>query len=265
MRAIRCRTLALSLLPALAGVTLLGAASAAVMYHHVTGTVFYRERIALPPQARIWVSLRDVGAGDAPAKLIAHTLIRPHPPHTQVPIPFDIAYDPAQIIATHGYAVRSSIIIDGQTRWTSNATYPVITHGHPTEDVNILVVAAGPAAAAPASTLESQPWVVASVGSHSYASEAIGSRPTVEFDAAHQRVSGFSGCNNFTGSYQRSGQTLHIGTLASTLMACISGKEDDRAFLGAVQSATSYSIEGHTLTLYAKGAAIATFVPKPTV
>jgi heat shock protein HslJ len=42
--------------------------------------------------------------------------------------------------------------------------------------------------------------------------------PTIAFEAG--RVSGSGGCNRFTGSYEEEGETLSLGMLASTRMAC---------------------------------------------
>jgi len=40
------------------------------------------------------------------------------------------------------------------------------------------------------------------------------------FDATENRVSGFAGCNNFSGEYSTDGETIKIGPLVSTKMAC---------------------------------------------
>ena len=57
----------------------------------VSGTVFYRERMALPPGAALTVQLADVSKADAPADVIAtETKMLT----TQVPVPFSLSYDP---------------------------------------------------------------------------------------------------------------------------------------------------------------------------
>ncbi len=69
----------LTLLPFLAGCTptpvepATGAGSAT---SKVTGSITYRERIALPPSAVVAVKLVDVSLADAPAVLIAEQIIR---------------------------------------------------------------------------------------------------------------------------------------------------------------------------------------------
>lgn len=95
----------------------------------VTGTVTYRERIALPPTAVIKVQLVDVSRADASAVVIGERLVDPG--GQQVPFPFEIAYDSAKIEANHSYAVQARIEVDGQLRFISDQRYGVITRGAP--------------------------------------------------------------------------------------------------------------------------------------
>ncbi len=59
----------------------------------VSGTVFYLQRIALPPDASVAVKLVDISKQDVPAVTIAEQKITPR---GQVPIPFELQYDPAK-------------------------------------------------------------------------------------------------------------------------------------------------------------------------
>src|SRR5512137_2763394 len=79
-----------------------GAASA-----RVTGTVSYRERLALPPGAVLKVQLTDVSRADAPAAVIGQQIIQTD--GAQVPIAFEIPYAPAEIQPQNTYAVRAWI------------------------------------------------------------------------------------------------------------------------------------------------------------
>jgi len=97
----------------------------------VTGTVTYRQRIALAPGSTVRVTLEDVSRADAPATLIAEQTIRPE---GQVPIPFTLEYDPARIDPIHRYAVRAHIRdADGRLRWSSTESYGVLTQGGPSQ------------------------------------------------------------------------------------------------------------------------------------
>jgi uncharacterized lipoprotein YbaY len=101
----------------------------------VTGTVTYRQRIALPPGAVVEVSLLDVSRADAPAVTLDKQEIRPT---TQVPIPFTLQYNAAQIQENHDYAVQAKILIEGKLRFISTKKYGVITRGHPVK-VEVMV------------------------------------------------------------------------------------------------------------------------------
>jgi uncharacterized lipoprotein YbaY len=100
----------------------------------VSGTVSYRQRIALPSNARVVVNLQDISRADAPATVIAETTIETN--GRQVPIPFTLTYDPAQLNTQGRYAVRAQIFYGDQLRWTSTRIYSVTPEDNPT-DVNI--------------------------------------------------------------------------------------------------------------------------------
>ncbi|MCG6289425.1 YbaY family lipoprotein [Vibrio vulnificus] len=104
----------------------------------ISGTVFYRERIALPEDAAVTLVLEDVSLADAPAKVIAkHKFITNG---KQVPLSFDLAYDSKKIIANHRYNVRARIEVNGRLRFISDTIVPVITDEANTHNVEIMVV-----------------------------------------------------------------------------------------------------------------------------
>ena len=71
----------------------------------------------------------------------------------------------------------------------------------------------------PASPLEGPTWRLDSPGGPAGDAKDPKAAPlTVRF--VDGRASGFSGCNRFTGSYTRDGDTLTVGHLAGTMMAC---------------------------------------------
>ena len=45
-------------------------------------------------------------------------------------------------------------------------------------------------------------------------------KPFLKFDAEKKQVTGFAGCNNFFGGYERDGTSLKFGPVGSTRMAC---------------------------------------------
>ncbi len=82
----------------------------------ITGEVFYRERIALPPNAMLTVRLSDVSLADAPESIIAEQKIEPA---GQVPIRFQLKFDPAVIQDSMSYALQARITVD-DTLWFIN-------------------------------------------------------------------------------------------------------------------------------------------------
>ncbi len=106
----------------------------------VTGTVTYRERIALTPEAVVEVQLLDVSLADASAKQIAVQTIKPK---HQVPIPFELSYDPADIDERMSYAVSATIRRGERLLFTTNRIYSVLTRGHPNQVDLVLIRVSG--------------------------------------------------------------------------------------------------------------------------
>ena len=103
----------------------------------VTGSVLYRTRQALDPGAEIEVLLQDVSLADAPARTIGR--LRIPADGKQVPIEFEIPFDPAEIDPRHSYSVRATITREERLLFTSTQAYPVITRDAPRYGVEVLV------------------------------------------------------------------------------------------------------------------------------
>jgi len=104
-------------------------ASAVTTAATVTGSVVMRERLALRPGFALTVKLLDVSRADAPAVVVAEQVI---PLGTrQLPVSFELTYDPARIEANHRYAVQARIEFQGQLAFITDQQYPVLTRGAP--------------------------------------------------------------------------------------------------------------------------------------
>jgi putative lipoprotein len=103
----------------------------------VSGTVTYLVRSALPPTAVIEVQLQDVSRMDVPAEVISTQTIEAK--GNQVPFPYELSYKLAQITPKNTYVVHATIKDGGKLLFTSTTSYPVITNGAPTKDVEIIV------------------------------------------------------------------------------------------------------------------------------
>ncbi len=112
--------------------------SAEVSMKTITGTVAYRERIALPPNAVVTVTLEDVSLADAPSKVIATQSVETE--GKQVPFAFELSYDSNSVKAKHTYSVRARIEVDGKLRFISDTRHAVITDEAQTHQVDIRLV-----------------------------------------------------------------------------------------------------------------------------
>ena len=100
------------------------------------GEVFYLQRIALPPTATLSVSLQDVSLMDAPAVTLAS---QAGPIKGNVPLPFHLTYDPAQVKPGHRYAVSARIELDGRLLFITTEHHGVQLDGTDTQPVRIKV------------------------------------------------------------------------------------------------------------------------------
>jgi uncharacterized lipoprotein YbaY len=122
----------------------------------VKGTATYRERIAVTSDAVFEAMLEDVSKADAPAVVVG--FVRIDKPG-QVPIRFEIPFDPTRIDQSRSYSVRARIMVGQQLLFTKDQAYPVLTRGHGNEvQIMLRMVTASkpaskPAQAAPLGTL----------------------------------------------------------------------------------------------------------------
>lgn len=81
----------------------------------VTGTVAYRERIALPEGAVVTVQLVDLSL--TPFRVVSEhsTSVTT----TQPPLPFDLPYDVSEVDPQGRYGVQAQVTVNGQTWFAS--------------------------------------------------------------------------------------------------------------------------------------------------
>ncbi|MDX8526915.1 YbaY family lipoprotein [Mesorhizobium sp. MSK_1335] len=88
----------------------------------IAGEVIYRERIALPPDAVLVVELADVSLADAPAAVIAKRRIAPA---GQVPIRFEIGFDPKTIQKGRTYTLQARITVGERVLFITDTSHHV--------------------------------------------------------------------------------------------------------------------------------------------
>jgi heat shock protein HslJ len=102
-------------------------------------------------------------------------------------------------------------------------------------------------AATAASPVEGPTWRLAQIsGSEPEGLAGLDRAVRVTFEDGLAR--GFSGCNNFSGSYQREGNRLQLGHLASTMLACPEpALSIENAFRAAFAGTLEFTVDGDRL------------------
>lgn len=93
----------------------------------VTGFVSYENNDDLSPTAVLTVKLVDISRADAAAEVVAQQVIQTD--GVQVPIAYQVDYDPAKIDPSHRYAIQARIDDQGSLQYISDRVYPVLTQG----------------------------------------------------------------------------------------------------------------------------------------
>ncbi|MBL8848922.1 MAG: YbaY family lipoprotein [Planctomycetaceae bacterium] len=112
----------------------------------VNGTIAYRSRIFLPQNAVAVVELREAQSTGTQGIVLGQqeiTDIR------QVPIPFEVVFDPLDVNTRRNYVVTATITANGRPLYTTVAQYPVLTNGRPqTASIEVERASADPQTAA---------------------------------------------------------------------------------------------------------------------
>jgi putative lipoprotein len=208
----------------------------------VSGSAAYRQRIAMPPDAVLTVKLEDVSRADAPAKALAETS------ETfgarQVPLRFLLKIPSSAIDERNTYAVRATIKVGTELRFTTTRSYPVLTRGA-TNQLDLMLDAV------PAANLSETYWKLSELNGTKIVMPASQTREIrIVLRADGTRVTGFGGCNQLMGSYQHTGSTLRFAQMASSRMACASPlMELESKVLSMLDAVNAYRINGDQLLL----------------
>ena len=223
----------------------------------VSGTVSYRERMALPPDAVVELELADVSRPDATAPVVARTTVRAA--GRQVTIPIELRYDAKAIHPDRTYAVRAMITSGGQPIFVTDAGYRVITQGNPSRaDLRLVRAGGGPRSG---SMLESTDWNLVNLGGQPVRTGSNIPVPNLRF-LPEAQLRGSSGCNSIAGTYQQQGGSLRFGALVLTQLACVDPalNRQERTFVRTLVATRSWRVLGDTLILTGERGATVRFL-----
>jgi len=212
-------------------------ASAMARAMTMSGTVTYRERIALPPSAVVEVKILDVSLADAPSTTIASTTMRIR---RQVPIRYRLRFDSSNIRPGHRYALRAQITVAGQLWFTSTTHQPVLSGGADNTDIVVQRVSENPRADAATTARPVGRWLAENIRGGG----VIDRLQTVLEIAADGAISGTGGCNRMTGKASIEGDKITFGRIASTMMACTpAAMNQEQKFFAALAEVRTWRID----------------------
>lgn len=222
----------------------------------IEGSVTYRERMMLPPNAEITVFLEDVAKADVKADRIAKMSVAHE---GGPPFEFELEYDKSRITDKGRYALRARIEVDGQLMFTNTEHIPAFDHD-PGTPVEIMVSRVGGARGdkgdqtkRPEASLTGTYWKLTELEGKQASLGAGQKELYMVLTADDQRMRGFSGCNQFAGPYMMRDDQMQIGPLVSTQMACVEAMEQEQLFLKALGRTKRFTISGGNLSFYEGG------------
>ena len=225
------------------------APSAGVGDAALAGTVTYRQRVALPPDAVAHVRLEDAAGG-----LVAEETVRAN--GRQVPLPFALRYDPARVREGVVYTIRAEIRDgQGQTLWTTATPRPVFEDGPEPGPVEVVLTQASADRAEIPTDVRYR--LIGFVRDGEAVMLPPGEPLTLTFgdDASY---GGAAGCNPYGGEYGSGTGTPTLGQPTSTMQMCPEPSAS-RDLLAALGGARVEAVRGGTLTLVSRAGERLTF------
>ncbi|MDP1557025.1 MAG: META domain-containing protein, partial [Hyphomonas sp.] len=182
----------------------------------VTGTATYRERMMAPPGSVLEVVLQDTSRADASATTLAEWFA----PLDEGGVPKTFSLRPsAPLDARMTYTVRATVLgPDVSLLWTTDTVHRVPAGVASRIDMGELVMVKVTPYEPPASPLGGGEWIITAIGGAAVTGETP---PTISF-GKDGRVSGFGGCNRFSGGYTQTGAKVSFTPIMMTMMACLS-------------------------------------------
>lgn len=116
-----------------------GATQAAIQQPNVSGTVWIRQKVALPPDAVLTVTVSDASLADAPSKVIAQKVTRTE--GKQAPFSFVLPFNPADIQPNARILLSAAITLNDKLIFITDTVQPIINQGGTKADLTLVPVA----------------------------------------------------------------------------------------------------------------------------
>ncbi len=213
----------------------------------LTGTVVYRERMALPPEAVLTVTLEDVSLADAPAVTLGQTQFQLR--GQQVPIPFSLIYPKSAVKPGATYAVRARINLGEQLLFTTTDRNQVDPLNPAPVELLMSRVTTDAPPVADVSLTETY-WKLVDVAGQPVSVSESTREPHLVLQSQDNRFHGSGGVNNVMGGFTQTDTALVFSNVASTMMAGPpEAMAQEQAIIAALGRVRGFRIAGDQLTL----------------
>ncbi len=215
------------------------------MVETISGTLSYRERIALPPQAKTEIVISDITLGNDQEMVLSREMRMIDQPSP--PFPFSI--DVSKLNLTDGplYGLRAYIREpDGTVMFRSSEPFLLNLRNEEVNvgDIMLFMTSPDDGGAQDIPGVQSGKWRITQLNLDVVPARTA---PVLSF-GVDGRVSGTSGCNNFSAEYTLDGNRIALGPIAATKRACEAGlMEQERRFFDILGSLYRASLDGDGL------------------
>lgn len=216
----------------------------------VKGNVFYRERMALPANAYVSVRLEEVGAADAPSRVVSEVGYMTG--GKNVPLPYQLTWMPGVQDSRNKYYVRATISVDGKVMFRSVDSYEVAAGIK--KNTDILVKREGTLVETP--NLQYTKWILHEINGKPIKTDGRAPEITLKDGVLGSNT----GVNTMGGEYTIKDKVLTIKPGMQTMMA---GSEEamklERAFVSMLGKVTTWTFKGQELELRSGTTVVARF------
>jgi len=105
---------------------------------NVSGTIWLRQKVALPPDAVLTVTLSDASLADAPSKVISQRAVRTE--GKQAPFSFVLPYTPSEVQPNARILLSAAVTINDKLVFITDTVQEVINNGGVKADLNLVPV-----------------------------------------------------------------------------------------------------------------------------
>lgn len=212
------------------------------------GSVTYRERMALPPDAVLTVTLEDVSLADAPAVTLAQATIASG--GQQVPIPFSMLYPTSAVKPGSVYAARARVMQGDQLLFTTTERIQVDPLNPSPVEMVMTRVAASETPVTPNVSLTDTYWKLVEVAGQPIVVGEAMREPNLVLHGEDGRFAGSGGVNRLMGGFTVASDSLTFSQVASTMMAGTpEAMGQEQSIIGALGTVRGFRIAGDSLTL----------------